>query len=321
VGFQWPFVEIDEVCPPAEAQLGGWFLHPFHHLIEGIILTIVLSWMIARSLRTEPTISLPARKIRTADGVIIGGQRSLQDRVLFIVLIISYGFIFWHKWEIDRVGYLLQPCHLLHLFLICLNCLPPQKLPLPSPSVATITFRKENQNNHDNHNSITEHQHKHKHEYPMSIATYLFNIYLHLIFGTLLGLVAADLSIYTQFFELENWFIQHFLLTLLPLYYIGIGRYDILSGWGIFLLSYGSLFLAHVIIFVPASLLTGLNVNFVMCPPTSLEQFGSAYRIVMLGVSFGLMAVIRYGVLQPYVWLCRSCCRRPTPTDDHHKVS
>lgn len=52
------------------------------------------------------------------------------------------------------------------------------------------------------------------------VGTILFNIFLHLMFSAFLGLVAADLTCYEQPLELENWFIQHVLLNVLPLFYI-----------------------------------------------------------------------------------------------------
>jgi len=157
------------------------------------------------------------------------------------------------------------------------------------------------------------------------LAGQLFNIYLHWLFSPILGMVAADLSCYDQFLELTNWFVQHFLLLVYPLYLIKIKRYPLVSGRGIFWFSYSLELLMHMDVFLPASLIKNFNVNYMVCPPGGiLAQFGNYYRPAMASFCIALMFIIRYGLIELYVIVLRDADleeKPDSPVNGNHSTN
>jgi len=119
-------------------------------------------------------------------------------------------------------------------------------------------------------------------------------------------MVAADLSCYTQFLELQNWFVQHALLLCVPMYLLYLERYPIIAGRTIFLFSYALEFAAHAVVFIPVSLAVGFNINYTICPPAGpLELFHSYYRVVMMVFCLFLMWFVRYVLIQSFLHFVR----------------
>ena len=261
---------------PEDPELGAWFLSPQQHLMEFFVTNaafLYLAYLAYHMYTSSPSHSLLTHRVKAPTRQ--GQQRlhsfsssiptPLLSHLQVFLLALSYSLLFIHKWREDRLWFLLQPCHVLHLLLMYITTLPPST--------------------------------------PRAI--FLFNLYLHLLFSPLLGLVAADLSCYTQHLELFNWGLQHVLLLLIPLFSLWPpSRYPLLTGLPFFLLCFSIEVLFHSAVLTPAALWTGYNLNYVLCPPVGvLSAMGPWYRLVMTGICAVLSVVVRYGMVEGWRWV------------------
>jgi len=190
----------------------------------------------------------------------------LCDKIGLLLSIATLCLVIYHKHTKERLPFLLQPCHVLNLLMI-------------------IVFMK---------------------PAGSRTGTLLFNVYLQCFFSPLLGMFAADRSCYKLRFELANWFAQHFLLIMFPVYCIATDRFHIIKGLRFFVFGFSIEALFHFVILVPASIASGMNLNYVLCPPSGLlSQFGAWYRVVMTLFSLVLAFVCRFGLLGSLIWLVR----------------
>ncbi|KAF9114976.1 hypothetical protein BGX27_009304 [Mortierella sp. AM989] len=118
----------------------------------------------------------------------------------------------------------------------------------------------------------------------------LLNIYFHIMWGTMLALLSPDLRDYDLFFEVENFYIEHYLLLLAPVYMIWSNRYVI---WPVSIdvtfMSFSLFALYHSFILSSMALLIGENLNYLLVPPPGpLQAFGKWYRPVMYMFCVGL---------------------------------
>ena len=263
---------------PDDPEIGGWFLSPQQHLIEFLSINIAFAYVayltfhlyasnsthiVDRKQTRQPTPS--GRQRHAAASEPLSTATWLLNHVLVFLLALSYSLMVIHKYRIDRLWYLLQPCHVLHLLLIRLIMLPPSS----------------------------------------TVAIFSFNLYLHLLFSPFLGLVAADTTCYHQPYELANWCLQHLLLLAIPLLFmLPPSRFPLITGRAFFFLCFSIEVLYHSLILYPVALLTSYNLNYVLCPPagTLLVQLGPWYRVAMTGFCGVLSAAIRYGAVEGYRW-------------------
>ena len=265
---------------PADSEFGAWFLTPQQHLIEFVAINGAFAYLayLAYQLYYAPSSASPAvQRKPTKQPTEAGQQRRalvseppstaswLLNHVLVFLLSLSYAMMVIHKSREDRLWFLLQPCHVLHLLLLRIITMPPSS----------------------------------------TTAIFLFNLYLHLLFSPFLGLVAADLTCYTQPYELANWCLQHLLLLAIPLLFLlPPSRFPLVTGRAFFFLCFSIEVLYHSLLLYPAALLTGYNLNYVLCPPagTVLEKLGPWYRVAMTGFCGVLSAVVRYGAVEGWRW-------------------
>lgn len=136
----------------------------------------------------------------------------------------------------------------------------------------------------------------------------VFNVYLSWIFSAFAAL-GADRSCYTEWLELENYYLQHGLLILAPVYLIISGRFTVIRDWNFHWFGYTTELLWHFVVLGPLSILSGANLNHMACPVGPLWSFGPWYRVAMLfftmllaalskvlwvdGVALGLKRLIR----------------------------
>ncbi|KAF9392862.1 hypothetical protein CPB97_008453 [Podila verticillata] len=148
-----------------------------------------------------------------------------------------------HKWARGGMIYLLQPCHMSAMMLIAILAGPKTK------------------------------------KWPHI----LLNIYFHIMWGTMLALLSPDLRDYDQVFEVENFYIEHYLLLLTPFYMIWSNRYVIWPvSMDVALMSFSFFALYHSAILSSMALLRGQNLNYLLMPPPGpLQSFGKWYRPVM----------------------------------------
>ncbi|KAI0236031.1 hypothetical protein L0F63_004545 [Massospora cicadina] len=125
---------------------------------------------------------------------------------------------------------------------------------------------------------------------------FVFNIFVHGIWGTLLALSAPDLRGYDMLLEVENFWFEHYLLLFAPFLLMFTGRYVL---WppsfavGILAFSFNALY--NVPFLSTLALLTGLNVNYMLSPPPGiLEVFGPYYRVAFMLLLCAISLLLRF---------------------------
>ncbi|KAI9277571.1 transmembrane protein [Sporodiniella umbellata] len=98
----------------------------------------------------------------------------------------------------------------------------------------------------------------------------LFNIYLHTQWGGIAALLFPDLRDHELFGETFNFFAEHILILVAPVYMIYSGRYLLLPpSLPMTLLSFSVFSFFHSPILQICSLTSGLNLNYMFSPPPS----------------------------------------------------
>ncbi|KAI8095447.1 TMEM164 family-domain-containing protein [Thamnidium elegans] len=185
-------------------------------------------------------------------------RASLTERGMTLALICSLLLTLTHKIIRHRVWFMMQPCHMSGLLLLFTLAYPNKKSPVPH---------------------------------------IFFNIYLHLQWGALAALAFPDLREHTLIGETFNFFAEHILLLVVPIYMIYCRRYVVLpKSKEILFLSFFSYCFFHTPILHITSLVSGFNLNYMFAPPPikPLLQLGPLYRIVMYGLAFVFKFVTRF---------------------------
>ncbi|KAK3808940.1 MAG: transmembrane protein [Linnemannia elongata] len=155
-------------------------------------------------------------------------KKSKIEISVMVILTASLLITVYQKWARGGLLYLLQPCHMSAMLLISILAGPKEK------------------------------------KWP-----HLFlNIYFHIMWGTMLALLSPDLRDYDLFFEVENFFIEHYLLLLAPVYMIWSNRYVIWPfSMDVALMSFSLFALYHSFILSTMALIKGQNLNYLLMPP------------------------------------------------------
>jgi hypothetical protein len=93
--------------------------------------------------------------------------------------------------------------------------------------------------------------------------------------GSWLGILAADLRDYTDNFEIFNFFLQHILLCVFPLYHMARHTYPVYPPALVANFSLYHVF--HWAVLFPVSILSGWHMNYMTHPPKQLKPFGNKY--------------------------------------------
>ncbi|KAG0056375.1 hypothetical protein BGZ83_005291 [Gryganskiella cystojenkinii] len=170
-------------------------------------------------------------------------SKSKIEITVLITLTTSLLITVYQKWTRGGLLFLLQPCHMSAMMLISILAGPKDK------------------------------------KWPHL----LLNVYFHIMWGTMLALLTPDLRDYDQFFEVENFFIEHYLLLLTPVYMIWSNRYVIWPlSMDVALMSFSFFALYHSAVLSSMALFHGQNLNYLLMPPPGpLQWFGRWYRPVM----------------------------------------
>jgi len=132
-------------------------------------------------------------------------------------------------------------------------------------------------------------------------AAWSFNMYLHVMFGSWVGLLGADLRDYTNPIEIINFFTLHFAIVLAPVYHIVRGTFPIYSadiyGCGTMFIMY------HMVCCLPLSILSGWNLDYVMCPPKQAVKLGQTYRCVLFPSFYLGCILMRLGLVSALLWV------------------
>jgi len=188
-------------------------------------------------------------------------------QVMLVALCLMLGTIVGFKLSSKQVIYLLQPCHLTTAFQIYLLAAPANKH-----------------------------------------TTTLFRVHLGFLNGAVLALLFPATDVYLLPFELEVFWIQHIMMIVAPLYLISLGSpytCETLSDFSYCAMSSSMSVLFHILILQPISILSGINVNYTMCPPHSLPLFVSGpHYLLQAGWHLPLVMTISakmVGILAPYL--------------------
>jgi len=116
-----------------------------------------------------------------------------------------------------------------------------------------------------------------------SRATKAFQIGLHYMFFTALAIALPDTAQLQLPFEVVNFWVQHYALLLCPLYLLVNRRFILSPSWALTSYAVGVGMLFHFVTQLPAALLSGTNVNYMLWPPPGVPPIAtkSNYRILL----------------------------------------
>eukprot|EP01111_Echinosteliopsis_oligospora_P007076 TRINITY_DN2166_c0_g1_i1.p1 TRINITY_DN2166_c0_g1~~TRINITY_DN2166_c0_g1_i1.p1 ORF type:complete len:281 (-),score=53.34 TRINITY_DN2166_c0_g1_i1:19-861(-) len=122
-------------------------------------------------------------------------------------------------------------------------------------------------------------------------ATKVFQIALHYMFFTALAIALPDTKQLILPFEIENFWIQHYVLLFTPLYLLISGRFELKPSWRLTAMAIGLGGYFHFLAQCPAGLLTGVNVNYMLWPPPGVpSSFATEHYRLMLTALFMMLA-------------------------------
>lgn len=247
-----------------------WYLSPLQHVWEFVAENLILVPLLLRSSRawtvTESATG-PSPRLRALDTAI-----HASGWVTLVVLAVTL----LYKHLTERLVYVLQPCHVMTGVLAWL-C-------FAQPAAGAGACGR------------TPSAH---------LPSILFNVVcLHWVFGCWLAILAPDTSTLLLPLEPEFFHVQHWLLVGVPVLLVARRRYHLYSPRVLY--SWAFMFLFHLDVLVPWSLVFNGNVGYVMVPPPgALAEFGFLFRIVLGLISIPLTAAARYLVVGATCRVCR----------------
>ncbi|TNN19698.1 Mitotic checkpoint protein isoform 2 [Schistosoma japonicum] len=158
-----------------------------------------------------------------------------------------------------------------------------------------------------------------------SLRTVIFRIHVHMMNGPLLALTFPVLNTRFLPFERVTYFVQHFLIILIPTTFLNqnsefsVEPIDDFS-WVTFSLSIQVLY--HFLILQPIALITGINLNNILCPAISDPFPGPNYRLwaVFHQSATGEYLNPDHQIYQAAKWFLRAMAPLTT-TVDQYKLS
>ncbi|KAI8078294.1 TMEM164 family-domain-containing protein [Gilbertella persicaria] len=190
------------------------------------------------------------------------GPATRTEKLLIASLLGSFGLTAAHKIIRKNKLFMLQPCHMSAGLLLTTLCW-------------------------QNKSSV--------------VTNILFNIYLHTQWGAIAALVFPDLRDHYLIGETFNFFAEHILILVAPVYMIYSGRYLVLPpSKNMALLSFSVYSFFHSPVLSICALKSGQNLNYIFSPPPihALFRIGRGYRVALYATAFGAMFFTRYALVE-----------------------
>lgn len=103
--------------------------------------------------------------------------------------------------------------------------------------------------------------------------------------------------------EVFSFFLQHSLLTFVPLYFLWRRRFEVPQRVGNIIANWAVFGLLHFLLFELLSLYLGDNINYIVQPPPGFDVFGRGYRIFITLASLLLMIILRFTIVQLFKYI------------------
>ncbi|KAF9931352.1 hypothetical protein FBU30_010387 [Linnemannia zychae] len=253
--------EMSNVTDLADTYKGTWYLSPRQHTIEFVcynVLFFILFRIGLRLFRKKGSAFYSPRLDQLTESINTNVLAGhVMDKAVLVLLCGSYALTVYHKVFGDSYMYLLQPCHVNLLLLIFTMVGPKQS----------------------------------------KITSMAFNSYLHYIWATIIALSFPDTTENGLYLVIENFWFEHYLLLLVPIYLIYSGRFVVFPlSFSYAVFSYALFSLFHSFILSGLGLLTGHNLNYMLVPPNSpfMHGAGKYYRLAIYCGIFVMCLISRY---------------------------
>ena len=177
---------------------------------------------------------------RDADVTISPGNVLLRTTLL-IGLALTFGMEIAFKLASRQMIWIVNPCHVITMLQILLLSLPPTKT-----------------------------------------SNHLLRCLCHATNGPIIALLFPLIHTRFFYFEISTYFLQHWLIVLIPWLLVALDDSYSLeerSDWSYNVLTLGSFMLYHWVPLQVLSLLTGMNLNCICCPPSTDPFYGKYYRV------------------------------------------
>ncbi|KAI8347295.1 TMEM164 family-domain-containing protein [Mortierella sp. GBAus27b] len=257
--------EMPKVTDLTDTYKGTWYLSPRQHTIEFVgfnVLFFVLFRVGLHLFRKKGSAFYSPRLDQLTESINNNVLRGhVMDKAVLVLLCGSYALTVYHKVFGDNYIYLLQPCHV-NLLLLIFTMVGPRE---------------------------------------SKVTKMAFNSYLHYIWATIFALSFPDSTDNGLWLVIENFWFEHYLLLLVPVYLIYSGRFVVFPlSFSYAVLSYALISLFHSFVLTGCGLLTGHNLNYMLVPPNSpmIHSLGKYYRLIMYGVTFVMCLISRYIIVE-----------------------
>ncbi|KAK9696448.1 hypothetical protein K7432_012454 [Basidiobolus ranarum] len=182
--------------------------------------------------------------------------RTFGEKLIIFVLSSSLILVVVHKALTDSLIFMLQPCHVSLVILLTILICPKTQ----------------------------------------KLPHVLFNIYLNIMWGTILALVFPDYRSYTLFLEVENFVFEHWLILLTPLYIFYSRKVTVWKpSVSMTMAAHCFYALYNSTILLPVAIVSGQNLNYQLSPPIQLlPVFGKYYRFAMHAMCLPLTFIMRW---------------------------
>ncbi|KAG0257072.1 hypothetical protein BG011_004181 [Mortierella polycephala] len=253
--------EMPNVTDLADTYKGTWYLSPRQHTIEFVcynVLFFVLFRVGLSLFRKKGSAFYSPRLDQLSESISANVLAGhVMDKAVLALLCGSYALTVYHKVFGDNFLYLLQPCHV-NLLLLIFTMVGPQE---------------------------------------SKVTRMAFNSYLHYLWATIFALSFPDTTENGLWFVIENFWLEHYLLLLVPIYLIYTGRFVVFPlSFSYAVFSYALFSLFHSFVLSGFGLLTGHNLNYMLVPPNSpiMHSFGKYYRLSIYCTVFFMCLASRY---------------------------